>query len=79
MPKDARDALRWCAPLLGRAQALCWRQGLSLCWKPPEKALLWQALLQRLDQAALLVSLMTAFIQSDSIHLPDTRLSIVQL
>ena len=55
-------------PLLGQAQVLCWRQRLPLCWKSPVKALGRQALLQRLDQAALLVSLMTAVNQSDSIY-----------
>ncbi len=66
-------------PLLGRAQMLCWRQGLPLCWKSPLKSLGRQALLQRLDQAALLVSLMTAFIQSDSISQTPWLLNIAAL
>ena len=66
-------------PLLGRAQMLCWRQGLPLCWRSPVEALAGQALLQRLDQAALLVSLMTAFTHSDSISQTPRLLNIAAL
>ena len=79
MPNDAGGTLQWYVPLLGRAQMLCWRQGLPLCWESPVKALDRQALLRRLDQAALLVSLMTSFTPSDSIYQTSWLLNIAAL